>query len=419
MEEEPPPVADQEPDPGSDPPVPVVLLGLDELVGLQAARVFSERGVPVVGLGHDRRHPAWHTRSASEKILCPADEASLLGVLSRRGPAFHPVKPVLLPCTDDHVLFVDRHRDILASWYRFPLPPEGVLEMLTDKSRFAEFARREDLPVPLTFLLDSPASARRAAESISYPCVLKPVMKNAAWWERTGVKVLTIADADALVEAWEDVHKWAGPLIAQEWIPGGDGDLFTCNAYFDDRSQPLASFVSRKIRQWPPHTGVASLSETCNDETVLRESLRCLERARLRGLGYVEMKRDPETGRYFIIEANVGRPTGRSSLAEACGVELFMAMYCDLLGLPMPAERTGGAGKGKWIHVINDLRSAWHYWRRGELTLWGWLKSLVGVRRAAVIDFRDPAPSIIFLLEGFLHLLTSRGGARARRSRPD
>ena len=41
-------------------------------------------------------------------------------------------------------------------------------------------------------------------------------------------------------------------------------------------------------------------------------------------LGYVEAKRDVRTGRHYLIEPNIGRPTGRSAIAEAGGVELLL-----------------------------------------------------------------------------------------------
>ena len=105
-----------------------------------------------------------------------------------------------------------------------------------------------------------------------------------------------------------------------------------------------------------------------------------------------ELKRDAETGEHLIVEPNIGRPTGRSATAEAGGVELLYAMYCDVLGLPLPpdlAQRYVGA---KWIYLGRDLPSALHYWRRGELSVRGWLESLRGPKIDAVWSWRDPLP---------------------------
>jgi predicted ATP-grasp superfamily ATP-dependent carboligase len=111
-----------------------------------------------------------------------------------------------------------------------------------------------------------------------------------------------------------------------------------------------------------------------------------------RGLGYLEMKRDARSGRYFIIEPNIGRPTGRSATAEAGGVELLYTMYCDALGWPLPANRIQTYQGVKWIYLRQDLQSVLHYWRRGDLTLKEWWQSWRGRKTYALFSWRDPGP---------------------------
>jgi predicted ATP-grasp superfamily ATP-dependent carboligase len=109
---------------------------------------------------------------------------------------------------------------------------------------------------------------------------------------------------------------------------------------------------------------------------VLTQTLELFTNVRLRGLGYLEMKWDAHSGQYRIIEPNIGRPTGRSAIAEAGGVPLIYSMYCDLAGLPLPARREQTYRGAKWIYFKKDLASSWHYWRRGELTVRQWARSL-------------------------------------------
>ena len=118
-------------------------------------------------------------------------------------------------------------------------------------------------------------------------------------------------------------------------------------------------------------------------------TLRLFGAAAFRGLGYLEVKRDVRTGAHYAIEANVGRPTGRSAIAETAGVELLFAMYCDLLDVPMPTARQS-YGQAKWIFLRQDVRSALHDWKQGDLSLVEWARSLRGVRNDAVIAWSDP-----------------------------
>jgi predicted ATP-grasp superfamily ATP-dependent carboligase len=108
------------------------------------------------------------------------------------------------------------------------------------------------------------------------------------------------------------------------------------------------------------------------------------------------------------MEANIGRPTGRSAIAEAGGVELLQTMYCDLSGQPLPLARQQQYTGVKWIHLTRDCASALHYWRNGALTLPGWWRSLRGKKVYAVFSWRDPAPFIGDLARAFRMLLSPR-----------
>lgn len=154
----------------------------------------------------------------------------------------------------------------------------------------------------------------------------------------------------------------------QEYVD--DGELFTVNAYFGADGLPLVTFVTRKERQWPPHLGIASYARECRNDDVLAHTIRLFSSLPFRGLGYLEMKRDVNTGGYLMIEANIGRPTGRSATAESGGVELLGTMDCGALALPLPDGRTQTYGEAAWLDLRRDVLSAVHYWRQGELTPW-------------------------------------------------
>jgi D-aspartate ligase len=152
------------------------------------------------------------------------------------------------------------------------------------------------------------------------------------------------------------------------------------------------TFVARKLRQWPPVTGESSLGEECRNDVVLRETVRLFQSVGLRGLGYVEIKQDERSGEYFVLEPNIGRPTGRSAIAEAGGVELLYTMYCDTLGLPLPDNLQQRYDGVKWISLRRDLQSALYHWQEGDLTLKEWWRSVRGRKTYALFSWTDPGP---------------------------
>lgn len=369
----------------------VVVIGLDCITGLQAARVFAGRGVRVVGIATNPRHFCCRTRACSRIITADTAGPELIARLLELGPSF-PEKPVLVPCTDNSVLQIARHGEPLREWFQVAQPAADIVEFLTDKVRFPHFAAEHGLPVPKSFTLASLTDAQRAADTVTYPAVLKPPVKTPRWLQHTGEKGVVVKSATQLLAAFELYSRWSATLLLQEWIPGPPENHFTCDAYFDANSQPLVTFTSHKLRQWPLETGVGSISQECDNPTVRREAIRLFQAAGFHGLAYVEMKRHEETGEYLIVEPNVGRPTGRSTCAEGASVEILYTMYCDLVGLPLPANRQQQFTGRKWIYWKRDLRAAWHTWRRGELTPANWWRSIRGPKTCAVFSWSDPVP---------------------------
>jgi len=393
---------------------PAVLVGLDSITGLQTARILADRSVPVHGVVADRRHWAARTNACVEVVEStlagPGLVASLAMLAQRIGrPA------VLPPCSDVAVDTVSRHRQRLADHgYLLALSEHAVVELLMDKVRFARHAVDHDLAVPRTELLTDRSGAAAVAATIGYPCVLKPPYKTPEWLAHTSAKGFTVNDPRSFLDVYHRIEHWVPFVLAQEWIPGPEEELYSCNAVFGDGGRPLATFVARKVRQWPPDIGTSASGEECRNDEVLDTTIRLFGGLGYRGLAYLEMKRDVRTGRLWIVEPNVGRPTGRSAIAEAGGVELVHTAYCDAAGLPLPAAREQKYGDARWLDVRRDLQAALVARRRGTLTLRSWLRWVRGPKAHAIWSRRDPGPFLADVTGATrtgLHLLrTHRGG---------
>ena len=371
----------------------VIVIGLDCMTGLQSTRIFVNHGIPVIGIAKNAKH--YCARSRLPEKIYEADIASeaFITLLERIGPDFA-VKPVLIPCTDMSVFQISTHREKLEPYYRFALPAHDTVAMLMNKVSFYQYALDHELAIPKTFLLHNKEDAERFAEELSYPALLKPPLKTKLWEANTTHKAYKVENKQELLDIYENCHSWSDILLAQAWVSGTDSDLFSCNCYFDAQNQPQVTFIARKLRQWPPETGTSCLGEEIRDDKVLEESIKLFKSVDYHGLGYVEIKRDQSTQEYFIIEPNIGRPTGRSAIAEAGGVELLYTAYCDLVGRPLPENRTQQYEGVKWISLRRDFQSALFYWRRGDLTLREWIRSWQGRKAYAIFSWKDPLPFI-------------------------
>jgi predicted ATP-grasp superfamily ATP-dependent carboligase len=368
-----------------------VVIGLDSFTGLQTARLLAKKQIPVIGIATQPYHPCCRTNVCERVICANTCNYELIQALESIEHHFK-YKPVLFPCSDHSVLLISSHRQKLSNWYHIVLAKENVINLMMNKDSFYNYAQNHGFPVPATFLLHNQLDAKRVALRLKYPCILKPCIRTPEWDRHTNKKVFFISDRLELLKIYDQTSKYANTLMVQEWIEGPDSNLYSCNCYFFANSMPPVTFIARKLRQWPPETGTSSLGEECRNDIVLKQSIELFEHFEFRGLGYLEIKQDSRSGKYYIIEPNVGRPTGRSAIAEAGGVDLLYTMYCDSLGMQLPRNRTQKYIEAKWIYLRRDLQSSWYYWRRGKLTLKEWIRSMKGRKFYAMFSCSDLRP---------------------------
>jgi len=386
-------------------PIPcAIVISIDSMPGLQAARILAKKEIPVIALAKDPKHHSCRTNVCEEIITTDTESEQLITTLAEIGPTFNH-KPVLFPCQDTDVLLVSRRRKKLEEWYHIVLPEPDVVEMLMDKVCFYAFAEEHSFPIPKTRVISNREQLEEVIPSLVFPCLLKPTMRTPEWIEHTASKAFIIPDEEELLSVFDRYQEWAEAFVVQQLIEGDDTTLYSCNCYFDRNSIPKATFIARKIRQWPPRTGQSCLGEECRNDVVLNVSLDVFREVKFQGLGYLEMKYDKKSQKYYIIEPNIGRPTGRSAIAEAGGVELLYTMYCDSIDEPIPDGSIQKYVGVKWIHILRDVQSAFYYWREGELTFKQWWKSIRGKKAYAILSWSDPLPFLSAFWQGFRIIL--------------
>jgi D-aspartate ligase len=263
-----------------------IVVGLDSFTGLQTARILHGRGIPVMGVASNPGHFCCRTKVCERVVVAATTAVNLIPALEDLGAQL-PRKAVLVPCADESVLLISQHRLRLEKYYYIQLPDPETVEMLMDKISFYTYAQDAGLSIPLTFLLHNRGEAERAAQKLSYPCILKPPKKSRTWQQNTDTKAFKIARAEELLTTYDCCAGWAEVLLVQQWIEGADADLYSCNCYFGADGQPLVTFIARKLRQWPPETGTSCLGEEVRNDVVLQESIRLFRGVNYRGLGYV------------------------------------------------------------------------------------------------------------------------------------
>jgi len=317
-------------------------------------------------------------------------------------------KPILLAIADSSALFIDENADALAAAYILPRPAPGALKTLTNKWDMAAAARTYGIPAPQAAYPTSRADVMKYLETAKFPIVMKGVdqLLPQAKWKKI------VHDVHELLEKY-DAASANGPanLMLQEYIPGGDDTVWMCNAYFGEGSKCRAIFSGRKIRQTPPHAGIATLAVCEHNDQVEQQTRRFMQAVGFEGCVGIGYRYDARDGQYKVLDVNP-RISGVFRLFESTNhMDVVRIGYLDLTGQTVP--QTSLAVGRKWM-IEEDWFTAITYAQAGELSLRQWLASVRGIKETHWFAPDDLAPFFTWL---GVRLWSNICGSVARRSK--
>lgn len=380
-------------------PIDIVVLGLSP-TGLYALRELQQAGYTVAVADQVDGCARWSR--AARHCWRLRDDAELHDRLQSVADA-QEAPPLLLPTNDRYIEWLTLRHAALAPRFRVAGCYGGVAAELLDKQRFHALCTRHGMATPGIWHLPDAAALQQAIDRIPYPCLLKPALVHKARPFLRGDKLLIAHTRAQLQDLWSRLPPDTGGWIVQEIIPGPESAITVFGAYVDAAGQAHQSFVARKLRQYPPGFGSASLalSTTCEETRTLSQDF--LGRIGFHGICGTEFKRDPRDGRLKLIEINP-RPTLWFALSHAAGKRIATAWARDLCAGAAPADIAQRDGV-LWRYLAKDLAAARFYRRHAAgfaLPAPQTDAAAAAVARCwAVYDRRDPLPA---LLEPLLYL---------------
>lgn len=367
---------------------PAIVLGGDSNA-LSVARSLGRQGVPVFAIGFDphlrfSRYCRWIHVPFHE-----SDEATwgdyLLGPKSDwlRGA-------VLLACSDGALATIAAHRGVLAEKFLLDDSHVPAQVCMLNKLSTYQAAVAAGVPAPRFWEIGGPADLHRHRDELVYPLLVKPLYSH--HFGAIGGKFLVAHSFDELAAAFARTQGARVEVLLLEMIPGPDSRLCSYYTYLDAEGRPLFDFTKRIIRRFPVNMGNACYHITDWNPEVRDLSLQLLRHVGLRGLACVEFKRDPRDDRLKLIECNA-RFTAANNLVAAAGFDLTRLVYNRLVGLPPPPLEHYARGRRLW-YPREDCRAFRVLCGRGELSLWGWLRSLAHRQLLPFFTWSDPLPSL-------------------------
>jgi predicted ATP-grasp superfamily ATP-dependent carboligase len=394
---------------------PVIMLSSGHHGALGIARSLGRLGVPVYSVDSNWWEPSFTSRYCRGRLLLdvgkePPDVAiARLQELARKAGGC----PLLIPTTDQNCSWVAENAAALHESFCFPVQQAGLVHTLCDKSRMQELARKYGVPTAQSLLPHSAEEVERFAAHAEFPVMVKETA-GGRLRERAGGSKFLVKTARELTDLYARVGDPEHPnLIIQEFIPGED---WMFDGYFDAGSHCLFGVTARKIRRFPPGTGVTSLGICAANETVFRTTTDFMRAIGYRGILDIGYRRDQRDGRYKVLDVNPRIGCTFRLFAGVNGLDVARALYLDMTGQAVPAD--AAADGRKWLVEDFDLLSSLRSWRDGVLTAAEWMRSFTGIEETACFAFDDPLPSLMMAVADGCELYRwFRGRASVRQPR--
>ncbi|MDX1590163.1 MAG: ATP-grasp domain-containing protein, partial [Oleiphilaceae bacterium] len=232
-------------------------------------------------------------------------------------------------------------------------PPETA-SAFNDKASQVALVERLGVTVPRTRVLQELSELASVSRDLRFPLIGRPV--ELARRGRFAGKLFVARDEADLRARLEpvfsrqpgaDTVSEPGEVLLQEYIPGGNDQLYFALASCTRGGEVAAMVTGRKLYEYPE--GLMCIGETVHNSD-LSDAARAVFRAfALPGVLGVEFKYDAVTRRFYFIEVNF-RPENILAIAEGAGINLMFHAYLYALG--REGQYRGG-------HLPGAVHSLW------------------------------------------------------------
>jgi predicted ATP-grasp superfamily ATP-dependent carboligase len=264
---------------------------------------------------------------------------------------------MVLPMEDETTMHVSHHRTRLSNYAYIPIVSDEKYRLASQKDEVIKIAQGMGIPVPKTWFIDDPSLIDGLKDSLPYPVVIKPRIGSGA------VGIAYADNAGDLPARYLKVcRRFPNPLI-QERLPA-EGSGYGVSLLFDEQGGLRASFVHKRLREYPITGGASTLRESARHDEIRDMAVALMKKIGWFGVAMVEFKIDLRDGTPRLMEINP-RFWGSLHLSIVAGVNFPWLLYRLSKGEVFdPVERYRMGVRCRWmlpgdiLHFIHNRRRA-------------------------------------------------------------
>jgi len=353
---------------------------------LAAVRALGKMGLRVTVGESSRIMTAAFSRYCDRVVVYPSPlikPSEFLTFLSQKlsGENYQ----MLLPMEEETMVLISQHHADFSQKTYVPIVSYEKLQVARRKDKILRLAEKLGIPIPRTWYVENLSQLDRLKMSLPYPVVIKPKISSGA------IGISYPKNPEELMEQYKTVHQsFPYPLI-QERIPH-EGSGFGASFLLDEMGKVRASFVHKRLREYPVTGGASTLRESVRRDDIRDMALALLKGLNWFGVAMVEFKVDPRDGIPKLMEVNP-RFWGSLSLAIEAGVNFPYLLYLMSRGEKFkPVEHYQIGKRCRWL-LPGDILHFIHNPRRGNLTP-QFFRFWDGKTAYDIFSLKDPLPTL-------------------------
>jgi len=312
---------------------------------LAAVRTLGRVGVPTYALTSRGISAASASRYCAGRFtwhVCERDDMSavaekLLAVGERIG-----ARSVLVPLDDEAAVIIAEQAAALSDHFLFPSVETNLPRRLASKAGLRALCLDVGVPAPASAAPCTAADAAQFARS----AVLPLVVKHAGVWDErnpTGASLGSSSSAPRLVHTLEELvglgdYDGVTPAyVVQEYIPPEHAEDWIVHLYADAQANCRVLFTGRKLRSWPPVTGVTACGVAVPNPALTHAAEQFCKAIGYCGTADMDWRFDRRDGQYKLLDFNPRVGNNFRLFTTDSDIDVVRALHLDLTSRPVPA----------------------------------------------------------------------------------
>jgi predicted ATP-grasp superfamily ATP-dependent carboligase len=298
-------------------PAPLVLvLQVDNHIGLTVARALGRQGVSCIGVSYNGKAFGCYSRYLQGYAVCrPANAEEMIAVTME---LIALAKPNFVMAVSESLMRqLNEQRSRLPEKTELLFAEQGILDHAFDKSRALAMADSLNIPVPRSYPAEALLREQAFPEGVTFPVVLKPPRPyDKAPWKAFNFQYKHCASTGEVLSILKQFEGAPYLPLVQQYCPGHGVGIELCM----HDGEPIAAFQHERLRENPPSGGVSVMRRSAPlSKPLFNDAVRLLKGMEWKGVAMVEFRYDPATKQHWLMEVN-GRFWGSLSLPVQCGV---------------------------------------------------------------------------------------------------